>query len=330
MTRRVIEGLNPSEFQHPLDKDALEVLNKVPILPKVIELVGVPYNTIWRSMLLGGHIKVSSNQMSSIHKMLLESCEILGVELPALYVCSEGELNAYTACPDKPIIQISGYLLDAFDEDEIRFVIGHELAHIKLQHIIYTTLGSLLSQGILDTALSVVPGGSLLSGGANLGLNYALFRWYQSGELSCDRGGLLACQNVDAALRALTKLGGFTTKFNAEFDFNEYVEQANQFEDIGENSLGAVQKVILSYMAATHPFVATRVCELKRFSENGHYEAILDRTPFVDEVFLQRQAEKQAQKDAANAELKESAGALLGEAKNIGSNLLGRFGGSKK
>ena len=209
--RRVIEGLTQVELQHPLDKAALEALNKVPLLPKVIELVGVPYNSIRRSMLLGGHIKVGPNQMPSLHKMLMESCEILEVELPDLYVCSQGELNAYTACPDKPIIQISGYLLDAFDEDEIRFVIGHELAHIKLQHIIYTTLGSLLSKGILEAALSAIPGGSMLSGGANLGLNYALFKWYQSGELSCDRGGLLACQNIDAALRALTKLGGHST-----------------------------------------------------------------------------------------------------------------------
>lgn len=45
---------------------------------------------------------------------------------------------------------------------------------------------------------------------------------------------------------------------------------------------------------------------------------------------MQKQAEKQAKKDAANKELKESAGAILGEAKNIGSNLIGRFGGSKK
>lgn len=328
--RKIITNLDQTEFQHPLDKVTLETLNKVPLLPKVIELVGVPYNTIRRSMLLGGHIKVSPNQMKSIYKMLVESCEILGVEVPDLYINPKSDLNAYTACPDKPIININGFLIDVFEEDEIRFVIGHELTHIKLQHIIYTSLSNLLSQGILDVALSSMPGGGLLSGGANLGLSYALFQWNQSGELSCDRGGLLACQNVDAALRALTKIGGYTNKYNAEFDFDEYMEQARQFEDIGENSLGAVQKVILGYVATTHPFIATRVCELKRFYDNGHYQAILDRTPFVDEVFLQKQAEKQLQKEAANAELKESAGALLSEAKNIGSNLLGRFGGSKK
>ncbi|MDR2710497.1 MAG: M48 family metallopeptidase [Burkholderiales bacterium] len=274
--RVVLNGLNTREYEHSLDKMALDVLKKIPILPKLIELVETPTSMVRRYAMLGSDLRVTERQFPTLYKLFRETCEVMEVPEPLFYVSTAPELNAYTACPDQPIVKMYSYLLDILEEDEIRFVIGHELSHIKSEHLVYSILGDLLSTGILRIIVSTIPGMSALYTPAEISLNYAFYQWMRAAEYSCDRGGFLASQNFDASCRALMKLAGYSKTYANELSLEEFFVQAKSFDDLNETSLGKVQQVLLSF-GQTHPWSVLRVRELMKFKDGGDYDAILRR-----------------------------------------------------
>ncbi|MCL2345774.1 MAG: M48 family metallopeptidase [Desulfobulbus sp.] len=274
--RVILNGLNPKEYEHSLDKITLDALRKIPILPKLTELVELPTSMVRRYSMLGSDLRVTEKQCSSLYRIFRQACDILEVPEPLLYISTDPQLNAYTACPDKPIIKIYSYLLDILEDDEIMFVLGHELSHIKSRHIVYSILGDLLSTGALRIIVSTIPGLSVLYTPAEISLNYAFYQWMRAAEYSCDRGGFLACQNFEASCRALMKLSGYSKRFANEINLDEFFAQAQAFQEENEAALGKVQQILLSF-GQTHPWGVLRVRELMKFRDNGDYDKILRR-----------------------------------------------------
>lgn len=276
MKRTTITNLHSSEYEHPLDKVTLEALRKIPLFPKVLELISIPQNSINRLELFGSNLRVNERQFPTVYRMLCEACEILEVERPLLYISSEPQVNAYTACPDRPIICIYGYLLDMLEDDELMFVIGHELSHIKSQHIIYKQLGMMLADNLLSVILSTVPGLGAIGQAGVAALNYAYYEWSKAAEYSCDRGGYLACQNFTASCKGLMKLAGSSKQYVDELNLDEFIQQSREFKDLDSSALGMIQKIILSY-GRSHPWAVSRVSELIKFNDSGMYDDVLGR-----------------------------------------------------
>ncbi|MDR1025767.1 MAG: hypothetical protein LBL47_00040, partial [Lactobacillus sp.] len=97
-----LNDLYSTEYEHPLDRMALETLRKIPLFPKILDLCEIPQNSIARMELLGSNLRVNENQLPSVYKIMRKACDTLEVPEPQLYVSSYAGLNAYTACPDKP------------------------------------------------------------------------------------------------------------------------------------------------------------------------------------------------------------------------------------
>ena len=274
--RVVLSGLSTNEYEHSLDRTTLDALRRIPILPKLIELIQTPTSMVARYAMLGSNLRVTEKQFSSLYKIFREACDVLEVPEPLFYISTAPELNAYTACPDKPIVKIYSYLLDILEEDEIRFVIGHELSHIKCRHLIYTVLGELIETGVLRVIVSTIPGMGALYTPLEISLNYAFYQWMRASEYTCDRGGFLACQNFDAACRALMKLAGYSRTYANEINLQEFFAQAQAFDDVNETALGKVQQILLSF-GQTHPWAVLRARELMKFKDGGDYDKILRR-----------------------------------------------------
>jgi Zn-dependent protease with chaperone function len=274
--RVILNGLSTKEYEHALDKTTLDVLRKIPILPKLVELVETPTSMARRYAMLGSDLRITEKQFPSLYKIFRQACDILEVPEPLLYVSTNPQLNAYTACPDKPIIKIYSYLLDILEEDEIMFVLGHELSHIKCRHLVYSILGDLLSTGMLRIIVSTIPGLNLLYTPAEISLNYAFYQWVRASEYTCDRGGFLACQNLEASCRALMKLSGYSRKYANEVNLEEFFAQAQAFHEENEAALGKIQQILLSF-GQTHPWGVLRVRQLMQFKNDGHYDKILRR-----------------------------------------------------
>ena len=301
-----------------MDRAALENLKKVPLLPKLIEYINIPYTSMSRLKHFGSFLRVNEKQLPSVYGLMREACKILEVDEPYFYINPESEINAYVSCSDKPIVCVSGYLVDVMDDEELMFVIGHELAHIKSGHLRYKPVGEVLRQGILDSILSSIPGVGLASGGVIIALNYAYFQWYQAGEFTCDRGGFLACQNFEASCRALMKLAGSSQRYISELNLEEFMKQAHEFESVGFETLGNIQKIILSY-GATHPQTIARAFELQKFKENGLYSDILQRN--TTQGVKHTPPEPPAPVSKENNVARET----VDKAKSIAGNMLSKF-----
>lgn len=215
-------------------------------------------------------VRVTERQYPSIHTMLLEACDVLDVPVPQLFVKQNPSPNAYTLAVqgNKPFIVVHSSLIELLSPEELQAVIAHELGHLKSEHGVWVTMANLL---LLLSSSTL---------GGNLGravyevLNMQLLAWQRSAELTCDRAMLLVIQDTRVAMSALMKLAGGVSKYSGEMDVDEYLTQAEQFDEASKTRLGRVMRQSMT-TTTTHPLPILRVRELKRWSESNHFRAIL-------------------------------------------------------
>ena len=100
---------------------------------------------------------------------------------------------------------------------------------------------------------------------------WGLEEWYRKSELSCDRAGLLAGQDVEAARRALMKTAGGSRL--AEFSHDAFHQQAREYDAVPDLREGLLK--LLQLQGTTHPFAVIRFAELDRWADDGEYREIL-------------------------------------------------------
>ncbi len=135
-------------------------------------------------------VKVSERQLPQLYDTFVRVCAKLGVSpMPSLYVVQAGgALNAFaTKFGGRNFVVVNSDLLEAFgpSSPEIEFILGHELGHLKSNHI---------SKRILFAPGILMP----LIGPAYL----------RACEASCDRHGAFATSNPQGATSALLALSG--------------------------------------------------------------------------------------------------------------------------
>ena len=100
---------------------------------------------------------------------------------------------------------------------------------------------------------------------------WGLEEWFRKSKLSCDRAGLLAGQDVDAARRALMKLAG--GPYLSELNPDAFREQAHEYDAVPDLRDSILK--LLQLQGNTHPFAVVRFAELDRWATDGSYESIL-------------------------------------------------------
>lgn len=255
-------------YEHPADRGALVALRSLSGFDTVVKSVfGRINERTLRLLYLANAVRVGPTQFPEVHDYLRDAAYVLDLdEVPELYVKMDPTPNAMAIGKKKPFIVMTTGLFDLFDAEEKRFVIGHEVGHVLSGHAIYRTLLLLLIW--LAERIMWIPLGAL----AVQGIVVALKEWFRKSELSCDRAGLLACQNPDAAKRALMKLAGGSNL--SQMNPDAFLEQAREYEG-GGDSLDSVLK-LMSTTQQTHPFAVVRVAELHRWIESGEYQSIID------------------------------------------------------
>ncbi len=267
--RRRFPGLAPLAFQHPTDVEALEAVKRVPALDVVMKSLSEQW--LEKAFLVesvGGRIKIGPKQGAKIWDMTREACEILSLpDVPQVYLTTHPAPNAYAFGMKRYTITLHSSLVDMMSDDELFAVIGHELTHIKCEHMLYVTMAILLGQ---------VSGAMLGLGGiASLPLRLALLAWKRRAELSCDRGALLCTQDEKPVSSALMKLAGWSPKLG-ELDMEAVEAQAEEYEKTFDEQ--AVTKALKYLRAAqsTHPVPVWRVKQIREWSRSKRYEEILE------------------------------------------------------
>lgn len=121
----------------------------------------------------------------------------LGVSVPDVYIVPDAYPNAYTAgFLGRHWVVLTSKLLEIAKPDELAFVIGHELGHVRREHVSWMVLTTSQSASFATPIQSV--------------LSLLFTQWKQRAEFAADRAGVLACRSGDAAARALLRVTYWT------------------------------------------------------------------------------------------------------------------------
>lgn len=269
-SRAVLRDISSRAWEHPADRGALVALRKLKGFDTVLKAVSGLFNErAARLVFLGSAVRADERQFATLHRLLGEVAQTLDApglpRLPELYVAANPVPNAHTLGMHEPFIVLTSGLVDLLDEDELRFVVAHELGHAISGHAVYQTLLQRLLQ--LTGVFSSIPVGGL----GVRAIVAALHEWSRKAELSADRAGLLAAQDPATAFRVHMKLasGGRLD----DLDTTAFFAQGQEYLDAGDLRDSVLKLLLIENQ--THPFAVVRAAELRRWVDSGDYTAIL-------------------------------------------------------
>ena len=223
-----------------------------------LSIVGIIYAAIFISISMFLHalslasirlngVRLNEEQFPHVYEKVKELCTKMEMSsVPDVYVVeSSGILNAFaTRFFGRNMVVLYSELFELMNEgseEELTFVIAHELAHIKRRHI---------SKQFLVLPAMWIPG-----------ITQAYSR---ACEFTCDRYAAYYTQNSEAAKKALTIFGVGKRLF--EFiNRNSYLNQVQQ-----EHGLF----IWLSEKLSTHPPLPKRIREISNFMQDHEQEPL--------------------------------------------------------
>mmetsp|Transcript_1755 Transcript_1755/g.5092 ORF Transcript_1755/g.5092 Transcript_1755/m.5092 type:complete len:323 (-) Transcript_1755:264-1232(-) len=262
------KGLSGDDFRHPLDQQNTNFLQMLPGLQAVAKgLLGPVTEEVLLLENIGTSVQVSEEQLPTIHSLLMEACQVLGMEAPELYIRQNSQPNAYTLAISgrKPFIVMHTALLELLSEKELQVVIAHELGHLKCDHGLWLTIANLLASG----AVSILP---VISSS----LEEGLLRWLRAAELTCDRAALLVAQDPRTVVSALMKLAGGSPSFAHELNVDAFLKQARSYDEATSSPLGWYLRNAQN-RALSHPLPVMRAREIDRWSHSAQYRALISK-----------------------------------------------------
>jgi Zn-dependent protease with chaperone function len=207
-----------------------------------------------RSLVLAAQ-PVTPQRTPALNALVAECAARLRPGSLEVFIAPSRTLNAYTFGLSSPkVVVLYSALLDVMDEDELRFITGHEMGHVALGH---TFLNSLVG------GMAGIPSNSLSSAL----LTMAFLWWNRTCELSADRAGLLACRSPEKAITALIKLvAGPSGRTQAG------LQAAYQRIDAQDDTwLGNLTETL-----GSHPMLIRRINALRRYAASGQYRRLVN------------------------------------------------------
>ena len=269
--RRSFPAIDARCFQHPADLEAMNKLARMPSVQRLMRRVSVSYmEKMFRMLNTAERVRVTSRQCPSIYNLFKEACQILDIAvIPEIYLATVYSTNAFSFGMEKYTVILTSGLVDLLTPEELLSVIGHELSHIKCNHMMYRTLLYLL------TFVGVEIFGTLFKIAAItfFPLEMKLRSWERKAELSADRGSLLVVQNPDIVQSALVKLAGASRSLLSSINMKEILKQADDLKDMDEEVLLRAMKVYHTAFRS-HPFPIVRIKELHNWSQSNQYKRI--------------------------------------------------------
>lgn len=266
-SRVTLTDIGSAAWEHPADRGALVALRKLKGFDTVLKAVSGLFNErAFRLVFLGSAVRVDERQFPTLHYLLQDVARVLDAdEVPEMYVAANPVANAVTIGMNKPFIVLNSGLVDLLDEEELRFVVGHELGHAISGHAVYQTLLQRLL--LLSGALASIPLGGL----GVRAIVAALNEWSRKAELSADRAGLLATQDPACAFRVHMQLasGGHLD----QLDSTSFFAQGQEYLDAADLRDSVLKLLLIENRS--HPFAVVRAAELRRWVDAGEYTRYL-------------------------------------------------------
>lgn len=248
-------------FAHPVDQSIIKILDNPAINSVVNKVVQTSIDANYGLALATG-IHVTPSTYNYLYEIVVECADSLNMPVPYVIVSDSVKgINACTAGTDQfAFIAVSSLLSAIMSREQLKFVIGHEMGHLALGHVVYHTAMNLM--GIAGSMLPLV--GPVIDKTLSLPLN----AWSRRSEISADRAGLICCRDVQAAKTALFRLeAGFMDISNIDVD--AYVKESEKI--LESSTLGKLAEI-----AHQHPIIPKRIKALDDFARSELYSRCLD------------------------------------------------------
>ena len=263
--RRILTDIAPRAWEHPADRAALAALRKIPVFDDILrKLFGFFGEKPIRLAFLANSVRISDRQFPRVKSLYEDVLQTLDApeEYP-LFVSQTPIVNAGAYGMDEPFIILNSGTVKLLDDEQLSYVMGHELGHIMSDHVLYRTMTVLLIQ-LAGMGFPIV-------GLAARAILVALLEWSRKSELSSDRAGLLSVQDPQRVMNTMLKMAGGGD--DDEMNLDEFIIQAEEYRESGDVA-DQVFKV-LNLMGQSHPFYVLRVAEIRSWIEEGEYDGIL-------------------------------------------------------
>jgi hypothetical protein len=203
--------------------------------------------------IMGSQLKLTPLLAPRLLTLLTEVREALTFDEPIdLFVQPSADINAFSmhSLKDKPhVVSLNSGLIERMSDDEIRFVLGHEIGHLSYRHYRARLVGPALGED--EQGISRVP--PLL--------HRRLESWDRQAELSADRAGFTAAGgDIQTIIPAFFKMTSGLGPEHLRFDATAFLAQLEYLQKLER------REVLATF---SHPTTPVRVRALQLFAECG-------------------------------------------------------------
>lgn len=206
-----------------------------------------------RSKLLTDGVRLTASISPRIYGVFSGICERLGIDLtPEIFSLPDPRVNAFAVLSHgdgrqpRACIGLTSGALELLGDDELAFILGHELGHFLYEN---NRMNALISHDQSNPALTVLPpfGESIF------------LRWRKKAEISADRIGLIAAGTFEASARALMKSAFGLSEKNINLDADLLLAQI-------EDMAGSPELIAAEF--GSHPLLPIRLKALNLFARS--------------------------------------------------------------
>ena len=225
----------------------------------------------WKFMLEGHSFKVTSKMAPRLDGLIKDVVEKLQFsEAIDFYVTNNPELNAFSIArleeDQEHIINLNSGLVERLDDDELRFVVGHEIGHLISKN-----------SGILELLEFIFPDPIRTP----LLINHKITLWKKLSELTADRFGFIASPRMDKCFSGFFKLASGLDTERINFDYRAYMAENEKILDYFRTEMVAD---LLS-----HPINPIRIKAIELFSKSDLFKSVQDGGDVSDDEALRVQ-----------------------------------------
>jgi len=212
-----------------------------------------PYRNVWKDILEGHSFKVTQSVFPKIWNLTEEiKSKLLFEDNVDFYITNNPTINASALSrleDNQPhIINLNSGTIEKLDDDELRFVIGHEIGHlINNDARINRLLGLIYAEREMPNLLM-----------------HRFKYWERLAELAADRFGFIACPDLGKIISCFFTMTSGIKSRNVQINLQKFLEENQK---ILENYMNSESLQITS-----HPINPIRLKALQYFEDSEFYK----------------------------------------------------------
>ena len=248
-------AVKKKNYAHPIDSGIINILDN-PVIKTIFGSAVDMLTDLNFGQIISTGLPVNAKTFPEIDTIIDHCVAVLGIKRPYVVVSSAIALNAYTIGSDEePYIVLGSMLVRVMNPVELMFIIGHECGHIAMGHVVYHTVVSTAS-----SFSNVIP---IIGPAVYKTASLALTAWCRRSEITADRAGLLCCNDLEEAKKALLQIQSGLIDAG-QIDIDNYIRNSKRYRR--KSVLRRVGEFVQS-----HPPVPKRLEALDLFANSELY-----------------------------------------------------------